>query len=96
MSRDSEMEEFAGFTRGEWLAAMTGAMGKRGADSYVRALFSRIAEVPSNGFALAPDTWARLALVSPSCDARVTAATSDYPDEVRRQIEEHKASFRRA
>ena len=83
-------EQFAGFSRAEWLEAMTGALGKRGASSYVNALFKGAGDSPSNGFALLPETWARLALVSPSCAERVRAVTSQYGADVQAQIEEHK------
>lgn len=97
MSMEREMDrKFAGFSRAEWLAAMTGALGRGAANSYVGALFTRIGDAPSNGYAIMPETWARLALVSPGGEERVRAATRDYPADVLKQIEEHKLILSRS
>jgi len=87
---DDNKEEFAGFSRAEWRAAMTRTLGKRGADRWVQALFTRLAQSPSNGHALDAETWAHLALVSRRCDERVTAATMGYPEAFLKLIEEEK------
>lgn len=91
---DDVPASFAGFSRDEWIAALTGAMGRSGAEDYVRAIFSRVASDGTNGYALDVDTWARLALVNATCEDRVRVALSAYPPAVQQQVEQKKQRYR--
>ena len=84
---------FANFSRDEWIAALTPAVGSDGARLWAETLFSAIQEKGSNGFSLPMEHWALLARLGKSAEARVAEMTRDFPEACLAEIAAHRRAW---